>query len=85
MNLKFIDRVIKANEDTFSEEDVNRLKYFMAYGTIWIAGRKAQLLPKSAIRFRRLRSWKKPWMADRPVFSFAPPKNPEKSFCGDLL
>ena len=32
MNLKFIDRVIKANEDTFSEEDVNRLKYF--YG-LW--------------------------------------------------
>lgn len=84
MNLKFIDRVIKANEDTFSEEDVNRLKYFYGLWDDMDRWSKGQLPPKSTMQFRRQRSWKKLGWPIACVF-VCPSENPEKSFCGDML
>lgn len=80
MNLKFIDRVIKANEDTFSEEDVNRLKYF--YG-LWDDMDRWSKGPTTAEKHYAVPSaeeLEEAWMADRPVFSFAPPKIQKSRF-----
>ena len=80
MNLRFIDRVIKANEDTFSEEDVNRLKYF--YG-LWDDMDRWSKGPTTAEKHYAVPSaeeLEEAWMADRPVFSFAPPKIQKSRF-----
>ena len=85
MNLKFIDRVIKANEDTFSEEDVNRLKYF--YG-LWDDMDRWSKGPTTAEKHYAVPSaeeLEEAWICRSPCVFVCPSENPEKSFCGDML
>lgn len=80
MNLKFIDRVIKAYEPDLSEADMKRLRFF--YG-LWEDMDRWSKGPTTAEKHYAVPSeeeLEEAWIADRSVFSFAPPKLSKERF-----
>lgn len=80
MNLKFIDRVIKAYEPELSEGNMARLRFF--YG-LWEDMDRWSKGPTTAEKHYAVPSveeLEEAWMADRPVFSFAPLKIQKSRF-----
>lgn len=74
MNLKFINKVIASYEETLPEDDVKRLQFF--YG-LWEDMERWAKGPTTADKHYTVPSeeeLEKAWAADKPVFSFAPPK-----------
>ena len=84
MNLKFIDRVIKANEDTFFRGRRQSSKVLYGGWTIWIAGRGPTTAEKH-YTVPSVEELKKPGWLIALCSAFAPPEDPEKSFCSDML
>ena len=81
MNLKFIDRVIKAYEADLPEGDMKRLKFF--YG-MWEDMDRWSKGPTTADKHYAVPSeevLEEAWIADKPVFSFAPAKLSKERFC----
>lgn len=81
MNLKFIDRVIKAYEADLPEDDVKRLKFF--YG-LWEDMDRWSKGPTTADKHYAVPSGEAlegAWIADKPVFSFTPAKLSKERFC----
>ncbi len=80
MNLKLIDRVIKSYNDELSENDKKRLEFF--YG-LWEDMDRWSKGPTTAEKHYTVPSADKleeAWIADKPVFSFAPPKLSKERF-----
>lgn len=80
MNLKFIDRVIKAYEADLPEDDMKRLKFF--YG-LWEDMDRWSKGPTTADKHYAVPSaeeLEEAWIADKPVFSFAPAKLSKERF-----
>lgn len=81
MNLTFIDRVIKAYEPDLPEADMARLKFF--YG-LWEDMDRWSKGPTTADKHYTVpgeEELEEAWIADKPVFSIAPPKLAKERFC----
>ena len=81
MNLTFIDRVIKAYEPDLPEAYMARLKFF--YG-LWEDMDRWSKGPTTADKHYTVpgeEELEEAWIADKPVFSIAPPKLAKERFC----
>lgn len=80
MNLTFIDRVIKSYGSDLPESDMERLKFF--YG-LWEDMDRWSKGPTTADKHYTVPSeeiLEEAWAADKPVFSFAPPRLQKERF-----
>lgn len=81
MNLKFIDRVIKAYEADLPEDDVKRLKFFYGLWEDMDRWSKGSTTADKHYAVPSGEALEGAWIADKPVFSFTPAKLSKERFC----